>query len=76
MMAEGRAFCESRRSALGGRYTLGKQYDNPNLLGDSGWWERPSSDGMPVRCHQGGWTARDRSDLDLVKDLLTTAEPR
>lgn len=70
MMAEGRAFCEGGRAALGGKYTLGDTHDRSNILGSAGWWQRPPADIMPVRCHQGGFTARDRSDFTSVADVM------
>ena len=69
MMAEGRAFCESGRSALGGKYILGGDHGKPNTFGEARWWKHPPSDAMPVRCHQGGWAARDRADFHLVRDV-------
>ena len=70
MMAEGRIFCESGRAALGGNYIMqDEELDKPNLLGKGGWWAHPPPDAMPVRCHQGGWAARDRYNLHVPSDV-------
>ena len=69
MMAEGRIFCESGRAALGGRYILNDDHAKANVLGGERWWEHPPSDVMPVRCHQGGWAARDRLNFTVTQDV-------
>jgi hypothetical protein len=71
MMAEGRIFCESGRAALGGQYIFNEQKDRANFLGEAGWWVHPPPNTMPVRCYQGAWAARDRSNLNVVKDVGT-----
>jgi hypothetical protein len=61
-LAEGRIFCESGRAALGVR-------EEDTIYGPSSWWAHPPPNTMPVRCYQGAWAARDRSNLLAVEDV-------
>ena len=61
-LAEGRIFCESGRAALGVK-------KSDSVYAPATWWVHPPPNTMPVRCSQGAWAARDRTNLLAVKDV-------